>query len=241
MVQGISFWESVIWSQWPSSDHPLTIATKQNGGSMKGQIKEDQQVTQNEIKLKDSFSRSSGSLDQILHYKLGVWKHCAYWVPHQQRRGGGGGRVEQYLYMLWNFARGRSEQFWDIVTGDKTFIYWYDLETKQQSSIWLFPGESPSEIQAMDITPACLRSLRLGVHAVQTPAPVVCCSTMTSQCPHHHHYHSGPPAQKLHLAGHPNSYFPNLAPCDFFLFPLVKKWQLNGEQFQIIEDAQVFM
>ena len=52
--------------------------------------------------------------------------------------------VEWCLHMLCKFDGGRSEQVWDIVTGNKTFVYQYDLETKQQSSVWLFPGESPS-------------------------------------------------------------------------------------------------
>jgi len=28
-----------------------------------------------------------------------------------------------------------------IVTGDETWVYGYDMETKKQSSQWIFPGE----------------------------------------------------------------------------------------------------
>ena len=45
--------------------------------------------------------------------------------------------------MPHKFDKGRSERVWDIVTDNKTFVYQYDPETKQQSSVWLFSGESP--------------------------------------------------------------------------------------------------
>ena len=38
---------------------------------------------------------------------------------------------------------GRSPRVWDIVTGDKTWVYQYDLETKQQSAVWVFPDDTP--------------------------------------------------------------------------------------------------
>ena len=45
--------------------------------------------------------------------------------------------------MLQKFDGGRSERVRDIVTGNETFVYQYDPETKQQSSVWLFPSEIP--------------------------------------------------------------------------------------------------
>ena len=36
-----------------------------------------------------------------------------------------------------------SKQMWDIFKGTETFVYQYDLESKQLSSVGLFPGESP--------------------------------------------------------------------------------------------------
>ena len=48
------------------------------------------------------------------------------------------------LLMLRKFDGGGSERVWDLVTGSETFVYQYDPETKQQSSVWLSSGESPS-------------------------------------------------------------------------------------------------
>ena len=45
--------------------------------------------------------------------------------------------------MLRKFNGERSPHAWDIVTGDKTWVYQYDPETKQQSAVWVFPDENP--------------------------------------------------------------------------------------------------
>ena len=45
--------------------------------------------------------------------------------------------------MLRKLDRGRSPRVWNIVTGDKTWVYQYDPETKQRSAAWVFPDENP--------------------------------------------------------------------------------------------------
>ena len=86
---------------------------------------------------------SSGSLTRIPYYCLDVKKRCARWVPHnlgeEQKRG----RVDWCTHMLRKFDGGRSSRVRVIVTGDKIWVYQYDLETKQQSAVWGFPDETP--------------------------------------------------------------------------------------------------
>ena len=57
--------------------------------------------------------------------------HRLHQLNEEQRRG----RVEWCLHMLGKCDGGRSDWVWDIVTGDDTFVYQYDPETKQQSSV----------------------------------------------------------------------------------------------------------
>ena len=59
-----------------------------------------------------------------------VQKHYALWAPRQLteeqcKRG----RVDCCFHMLRKFEGGRSE-FWDILTGDETFVYQYVAETR---------------------------------------------------------------------------------------------------------------
>ena len=45
--------------------------------------------------------------------------------------------------MLRKFDGGCSNLTWEVLTGDETWMYWYDPKTKMQSAAWLFPNESP--------------------------------------------------------------------------------------------------
>jgi histone-lysine N-methyltransferase SETMAR len=39
--------------------------------------------------------------------------------------------------MLEKFDRGRSKRVYDIITGDESWFYYYDPETKRQSQVWV--------------------------------------------------------------------------------------------------------
>ena len=54
------------------------------------------------------------------------------------------GTVEWCTHMQEKFDGGRSPCIiiWDIASGDETWVYEYDPETKQQSAGWVFPDEN---------------------------------------------------------------------------------------------------
>ena len=93
--------------------------------------------------IQDIMKISSGSLTRMLHDCLGVRKRCARWVPHNLSEEQKQGRVDWCTHMLRKFDGGRSPRVWDIVTGDGTWVFQYDPETKQQSAVWVFPDENP--------------------------------------------------------------------------------------------------
>ena len=43
--------------------------------------------------------------------------------------------------MLQKYDRGASKHIYDIVTGDESWIYVYEPESKQQSAVWVFQDE----------------------------------------------------------------------------------------------------
>ena len=43
----------------------------------------------------------------------------------------------------WEYDSGHANSTWNIVSGDETWVYESDPETKAQSSVWLFPGDTP--------------------------------------------------------------------------------------------------
>ena len=91
-------------------------------------IKKDPKMTYAEIK--DITKISSGSLTHIILDCLCARKR-ARWVPHNLSEEQKWGRVDWCTHMLRKFDRGRSPRVWGIVTGDETWVYQYDPETKQ--------------------------------------------------------------------------------------------------------------
>ena len=66
-----------------------------------------------------------------------------YWVPHNLSEEQKRGMVDWCTYTLRKFDGGRFPRIWDIVTGDDSWVYQYDPETKQQSAVWVFLDENP--------------------------------------------------------------------------------------------------
>ena len=115
-----------------------TTVTPENVSKVESLIKKDPNA-----EIQDTKKISFGSLARILHDCLGVRKRCARWVPHKSSEEQKRGRVDWCTHMLRKLDRGRSPRVWDIVSGDETWVYQYDPETKQQSAVWVFPDENP--------------------------------------------------------------------------------------------------
>ena len=118
-----------------------TTVTPEKVSRVESLIKKD--PTMIYVEIQDVMKISSGSLIRILYDSLGVRRRCTRWVPHslceEQKRG----NVDWCTHMLSKFDGGRSPCLWDIVTGDETWVYQYDPDTKQQSAVRVFPDENP--------------------------------------------------------------------------------------------------
>ena len=51
--------------------------------------------------------------------------------------------MQWYLTMLEKYYSERAHSTWNIGSGDETWVYQFDPETKAQSSVWLFPADTP--------------------------------------------------------------------------------------------------
>ena len=107
-----------------------TIVTPENVYRVESLIKKDPKMTYYEIQ--DIMKISSASLTLILHDCLDARKR-ARWVPHNLSEEQKRGRVDWCTHMLRKFDGVRSPRVWDIVSGDETWVYQYDPETKRQS------------------------------------------------------------------------------------------------------------
>ncbi|GBP42731.1 hypothetical protein EVAR_23369_1 [Eumeta japonica] len=82
-------------------------------------------------------------LDEI----LAVRKLCTRWIPHDLTEGQKLRRVNWCRDMMQRFGGGDSNVVYNMVTGDESWIYCYDYETKRQSAQWVFPFEELTKIK----------------------------------------------------------------------------------------------
>ena len=78
---------------------------------------------------------SGTSIHSILHEHLTVKKIFSHWIPHNMSIAQKKARVNWLKEMLQKYDRGASKHVYDIVTGDETWVYAYELESKQQSTV----------------------------------------------------------------------------------------------------------
>ena len=106
---------------------------------------QDRYVTYREIET--SLNISSTSVNKILHENLIVKKICSRWIPHNLTIAQKKARVDWCKEMLKKFNRGASKDVYKIVTGDESWIYAYEPETKQQSTVQVFQDEpNPTKV-----------------------------------------------------------------------------------------------
>jgi histone-lysine N-methyltransferase SETMAR len=87
--------------------------------------------------LEKSVRISDSSIVSILRNHLGMRKVSARWVPHHLNPNQMRARVEFSSFMLEKFDAGASKLVDNIITGDETWVYFYDPETKEQSRQWI--------------------------------------------------------------------------------------------------------
>eukprot|EP00795_Rhopilema_esculentum_P010561 gene10560-biopygen13084 len=127
----------------PHPGRPPTAVVPETIAAVEKLLKEDGRLTY-EV-MQEKVGIGSTALNKILHDHLEVRKVAARWVPHCLTEAQKEHRVNWCQFMLEKFDSGRSKRVYDIVTGDESWIYQFDPETKRQSSVWIFPGEHPPQ------------------------------------------------------------------------------------------------
>jgi Transposase. len=118
---------------------PCTSVVAEKIDGVREMITADRHVTYQEIK--SSLGIAAKQIHAILHDHLNVRKICSRWIPHNLNAAQKQARVNWCKEMLKKFDQGRSNSVYYIVTGDETWVYSYEPETKQQSCVWVFQSE----------------------------------------------------------------------------------------------------
>ncbi|PNF35838.1 hypothetical protein B7P43_G09433, partial [Cryptotermes secundus] len=194
----------------------------------------DRRLTIREVA--DGVGISRGSANTILTEDLGMRRVAAKFVPkllspEQQHL-----RLEVAQDVL-EFANRDPEFLKTVITGDELWVYGYDPETKVQASQWKHPT-SPRPKRA--------RQVRSNVKAILTTFFRLSGPELWDARNWQLH-HNNAPAHSAHLIqgflakhGIPQvrqaPYSPDMAPCDFWLFPRLKTL-LKGCRFDSHKDT----
>ncbi|GBP08842.1 hypothetical protein EVAR_78244_1 [Eumeta japonica] len=111
---------------------PSTALNNKNIDAVR-RIITDRHVTNHEIQV--SLHICISQIKSILCKNLDMKKLCSRWILHNLHEIQKTDRVTgRNAYQI---KRRASNLIWNIATGYKTWIYCYDLKTKQQSTIWV--------------------------------------------------------------------------------------------------------
>nr|CAI5830179.1 unnamed protein product [Callosobruchus analis] len=250
------------------SRRPSTSRSDENVKKINVLVREDRHRTIDQLCEMSGISWSS--VQRILSEDLHMRRVAAKFVPRlltgEQRE-----RRLRACLELQDQLKEDPEFFSKVITGDESWCYGYDPETKQQSSQWMALG-SPRPKKARQVKSnlktllICFFDCRGVVHAEFVPSG----QTVNQQfyldvlkrlrekisrkradiwrTGDWFFHHDNAPAhtalsirQFLTKNGmtpivHP-PYSPDLAPCDFFLFPRLKR-DMKGKRFATVEEVK---
>ena len=112
----------------PRLGRPVSVLTEKNVASVKTLIEEDERYTVQEIEeLSDIHS---SSVLKIFRERLGLRKICARWVPHLLTGELKQSRVRLASQLISKYDKCDPRQLEEIVTGDETWIYHFQPDSK---------------------------------------------------------------------------------------------------------------
>lgn len=246
----------------PREGRPKTVTDDKNVSLVAAKIEEDPSITY--AQLEETLGIDAHSLHQIIHEHLGLSKKIARWVPHDLTPDQKQDRVDFAKDFLKIFNDGKSSKFAKLVTGDETWIHFYDPLSRNQSREWSAYGAAPAtkskrQRSAGKVMVAVFftRSEILPIIELEEGCTVtahwfatICLPKVLDEITIRNpksglrrwsiHFDNAPAhtanqttalldATGINLV-QPAPYSPDLAPCDFFLFPQIKK-NLRGIRF----------
>lgn len=125
----------------PSTGAPVTVTTDEFVEKVRSLVADDRRIKVREIAQEVGISKERVGF--ILHEKLSLSKVCARWIPKLLTNEQKQNRAQLSLALFHRFDADPGNFMQRIVTGDETWVYYYDPETKQQSMEWVETGSRP--------------------------------------------------------------------------------------------------
>lgn len=123
------------------SGRPVSRRRESDVELVKCVLNEDRRLTLHDICVKTDMSY--GTVRRIIKEELQMRRVSARWVPRLLSDDDKQRRVTESMRFLRRFDREGNRFLQRIVTADETWLYYYDPETKQQSSQWKCSDSPP--------------------------------------------------------------------------------------------------
>ena len=121
---------------------PFSVLMEKNVATVKKLIEEDAHYTMQEIE--ELSGTHSSSVLKILRERLGLRKICAHWVPHLLTDEQKQSRVRLASQIIEKYDKCDPRRLEEIVTGDETWIYLFQPDSKAKNKVWVSSeGERP--------------------------------------------------------------------------------------------------
>lgn len=125
----------------PREGRPATSVLPETVTAVQTMVVQDPRVMVRVIA--NTLDISTGSVETILHERLHLTKVSARWVPKFLTVFDRARRVDASKELLQVYNTDPENFEARIVTGDETYIYDYQPETKEQSKVWVHKGSPP--------------------------------------------------------------------------------------------------
>ena len=119
----------------PRVGRPVSVLTEKNVATVKTLIEEDARYTAQEIEQLSGIH--SSSVLKILRERLGRRKICARWVPHLLTHEQKQSRVRPASQVIEKYDKCDPRRLEEIVTGDETWIYHFQPDSKVKNKVWV--------------------------------------------------------------------------------------------------------
>ena len=114
---------------------PVSVLTEKNVATVKTLIVEDTRYTVQEIEELSGIH--SSSVLKILRERLGLCKICMRWVPHLLTDEQKQSQVRLALQVIEKYDKCDPRRLEEIVTGDETWIYHFQPNSKARNKVWV--------------------------------------------------------------------------------------------------------
>ena len=119
----------------PQVGRPVSVLTEKNVATVKTLIEEDARYTVQEIEELSGIH--SSSVLKILRERLGLSKICTCWVPHLLTDEQKQSWVRLASQVIEKYDKCDPHRLEEIVTGDETWIYHFQPDSKAKNKVWV--------------------------------------------------------------------------------------------------------